>query len=150
MYNAPKHHKRKELASHLSEELLLKYNVRSVTVIKGDTVKVMRGALKGHVGKVAKVNTRKRLITIEGATMAKADGTQLAKWFHPSNVLITKLELGDPWRRQKLGELAEEVVDERHDEEKEEPETKKTAAEKPVKSSKPKSTTSKKSTTSTK
>jgi large subunit ribosomal protein L24 len=125
MFNAPKHHKRKELASHLSEELLLKYNVRSVTVIKGDTVKIMRGALKGHVGKVAKVNTRRRLITVEGATMAKADGTQLAKWFHPSNVLITKLELGDPYRRRKLGELAEDYGADRKEEVEKESDTQK-------------------------
>jgi len=109
MFNAPKHHRRKELASHLSEELLLKYNVRSITVIKGDTVKVMRGSLKGHVGTVAKINTRKRMITVEGATIAKADGTQLARWIHPSNVMITKLNLNDPYRRRKLGELAEEA-----------------------------------------
>lgn len=109
MYNSPKHHRRKELASHLSEELLLKYNVRSITVIKGDTVKVMRGSLKGHVGTVANINTRKRMITVEGATIAKADGTQLARWIHPSNVLITKLNLVDPYRRRKLGALAEDA-----------------------------------------
>jgi large subunit ribosomal protein L24 len=135
MFNAPKHHKRKELASHLSEELLLKYNVRSVTVIKGDTVKIMRGALKGHIGKVAKVNTRKRLITVEGATMAKADGTQLPKWFHPSNVLITKLDLNDPWRRRKLGALAEDAGGEQAVEDKGETEVKKKSSEKSDKDS---------------
>ena len=90
---------------------MLKYNVRSVPVIKGDQVKVMRGALKGHVGKVAKVHMKKGMINVEGATIAKADGTQLAKWIHPSNVLITKLDLSDPWRRRKLGELAEEPTE---------------------------------------
>ena len=135
MYNAPKHHRRKELSSHLSEELLLKYNVRSITVIKGDTVKVMRGALKGHIGTVANINTRKRMITVEGATIAKADGTQLAKWIHPSNVMITKLNLVDPYRRRKLGELAVEAEDEPE----EEPEVKKTEP-----------ASSKKATTSTK
>jgi large subunit ribosomal protein L24 len=137
MFNAPKHQKRKSLSSHLSEELLLKYNVRSVPVIKGDYVKVMRGSLKGHTGKVAKVNMKKGMINVEGATIAKADGTQLAKWMDPSNVLITKLDLSDPWRRRKLGALSEEAV-----EIEEEPEEKKV--------SKPKTATAKKSTPSVK
>ena len=136
MFNAPKHHKRKTLASHLSEELLLKYNVRSVPVIKGDQVKVMRGALKGHVGKVAKVHMKKGMINVEGATIAKADGTQLAKWIHPSNVLITKLDLSDPWRRRKLGELAEEPTEAVEEKEPEEEEKKKKPSA-PKKSSTP-------------
>ncbi|WP_455391446.1 50S ribosomal protein L24 [[Eubacterium] cellulosolvens] len=107
-FKAPKHIKHKHMGSHLSEELLLKYNVRSMPVRKGDTVKVLRGALKGHVDKVAKVNLKKGLVTIENATIAKADGTQLPKWIHPSNLIITKLDLSDPWRRKKLGILATE------------------------------------------
>ncbi len=132
MYNAPKHQKRKSLSSHLSEELLLKYNVRSVPVIKGDQVKVMRGSLKGHIGKVAKIHVKKGMINVEGATIAKADGTQLARWMDPSNVLITKLDLSDPWRRRKLGALSEvpgETV--------EEPEEDKVARPAPAKKSSP-------------
>ena len=96
------------MAAHLAEELLLKYNVRSMPVRKGDTVKIIRGALKGHVDKVAKVNLKYGLVTVENATIAKADGTQLPKWIHPSNIIITKLDLSDPWRREKLGILATE------------------------------------------
>jgi large subunit ribosomal protein L24 len=107
-FNAPKHIKHKHMGSHLSEDLLLKFNVRSMPVRKGDTVKVLRGALKGHVDKVAKVNLKKGMVTIENATIAKADGTQLPKWIHPSNLIITKLDLSDPWRRKKLGVLAAE------------------------------------------
>lgn len=107
-FNAPKHIRHKHMGTHLSEELLLKYNVRSIPLRKGDTVKVLRGALKGHVDKVAKVNLKKGLVTIENATIAKADGTQLPKWIHPSNLIITKLDLSDPWRRKKLGVLATE------------------------------------------
>ena len=108
LYTAPKHIRHRGMAAHLAEDLLLKYNVRSVPVRKGDTVKILRGALKGHVDKVAKVNLKKGLVTIENATIAKADGTQLPKWIHPSNLLITKLDLSDPWRRKKLGVLATE------------------------------------------
>ena len=86
--NAPKHVRHKQMSVHLAEELLLKYNVRSVPVRKGDTVKIMRGALKGHVDKVAKVSLKKGMVTIEKATIAKADGTQLPKWIHPSNLIL--------------------------------------------------------------
>ena len=105
---APKHIRHKQVAAHLAEDLLLKYNVRSMPVRKGDTVKVMRGALKGHVDKVAKVNLKKGMVNVENATIAKADGTQLPKWIHPSNLLITRLDLSDPWRRKKLGVLSTE------------------------------------------
>jgi len=102
LYTAPIHIKRKRMSSHLEENLLLKYDTRAMPVIKGDTVKVMRGSFRGHEDKVAKVDVKKNFIEIEGITMAKADGNKIAKPIHPSNVLITKLNLTDKWRRKKL------------------------------------------------
>jgi large subunit ribosomal protein L24 len=99
---APHHQARKQMASHLSEELLLKYNRRSLTAIKGDEVKLMRGGKKGKVGKIVGVDTRARKITIEGVTHKKADGTEVALPVDPSNVLIVKLNLEDARRREKL------------------------------------------------
>lgn len=101
-FNAPLHKKRKWIAAHLEESLLLKYDRRSLPVIKGDTVRVMRGSFKGHEDKVVRVNVKKRYIEIEGITMSKADGNKIAKPIHPSNVMITKLNLTDRWRRSKL------------------------------------------------
>jgi large subunit ribosomal protein L24 len=101
-YNAPLHQRRKNVGSHLEENLLLKYDKRALPIIKGDTVKVMRGSFKGHEDKVVKVNVKKCNIEIEGITMSKADGNKIAKPIHPSNVLITKLNLTDKWRRKKL------------------------------------------------
>ncbi|UCD14282.1 MAG: 50S ribosomal protein L24 [Thermoplasmatales archaeon] len=102
MFNAPLHKKRKWLASHLAENLLLKYDRRSTPVIKGDTVKVMKGSFKGHEEKVASINVRKQVVEVEGITTVKADGTKVAKPVHASNLLITKLNLTDKWRRKKL------------------------------------------------
>jgi large subunit ribosomal protein L24 len=102
LFNAPLHKKRKEIAAHLEENLLLKYDTRSLSVIKGDNVLVMRGSFRGHEDKVAKVNVKKRTLEIEGITMPKADGNKIAKPINPSNVLITKLNLTDKWRRKKL------------------------------------------------
>jgi len=102
LYNAPLHKKRKWAASHLEENLLLKYDKRSIPVIKGDTVRVMRGSFKGHEDKVVSVNVKKRYLEIEGITMSKADGNKIPKPIHPSNVMILKLNLTDKWRRSKL------------------------------------------------
>jgi large subunit ribosomal protein L24 len=113
LYNAPLHQKRKWLASHLTENLLLKYDKRSVSVIKGDTVKIMRGSYRGHEDKVAQINVGKGYVEIEGLTMVKADGKKIARPIHPSNLLITKLNLTDKWRRRKLERgLSEEVKQE--------------------------------------
>jgi len=101
-FNAPLHKKRKMMSSHLEENLLLKYDKRSVPVVKGDTVRVMRGSFRGHENKVVSVNFKKNSINIEGITMAKADGNKIPKPIHPSNVIITKLNLTDKWRRSKL------------------------------------------------
>jgi large subunit ribosomal protein L24 len=103
-YNAPLHIKRKMISSHLSEELQKEYNIRSFQVIKGDTVKVMRGDedIVGVEGKVASVITKTGRVTMEGVTIAKADGTQTAKPVHASKVMITKLDLTDPKRKEKL------------------------------------------------
>jgi large subunit ribosomal protein L24 len=102
LYNAPLHVKRKGVASHLAENLLLKYDRRSLPVVKGDTVKVMRGSFRGHEDKISKVNVRDQTVEIEGVTLTTAKGTKLAKPIHASTLLITKLNVTDKWRRQKL------------------------------------------------
>ena len=102
LFNAPLHKKRKWIGAHLEENLLLKYDKRAIPIVKGDTVRVMRGSFRGHEDKIVKVNLKKRSIEIEGITMSKADGNKIAKPIHPSNVIIIKLNLTDKWRRQKL------------------------------------------------
>jgi large subunit ribosomal protein L24 len=101
-FNAPLHKRQKNIASHLEENLLLKYDRRRIPLIRGDTVKVMRGAFKGHEDKVTKVHTKDYTVEVEGVTLVKADGKKIAKPIHPSNLLITKLNLTDKWRRQNL------------------------------------------------
>lgn len=104
MYNAPHHIKRKMIASHLAEDLMLKYKVRNIPVVRGDTVKIMRGNFKGETGKVRKVDVSKQKLEIEGITITKADGKAVSYPIHASNVMISKLNLTDPWRRRKLEE----------------------------------------------
>lgn len=110
LFNAPIHKRRKWISAHLEENLLLKYDKRGVPVIKGDTVRVMRGSFKGHEDRVVHVNIRRRQVEIEGMTMTKADNKKIAKPIHASNLMITKLNLTDKWRRSKLeSNLSEET-----------------------------------------
>src|ERR1041385_8494283 len=93
--NAPHHQVRKQMASHLSEELLLKYNRRSLAAITGDEVRVLRGDHKGKSGRIVEVVVSDRKVVVEGVTVKKADGTEKALPVDPSNLLIVKLNLDD-------------------------------------------------------
>ena len=104
--NAPHHQARKQMASHLSEELLLKYNRRSMTVITGDEVKLLRGDHRGKSGRIVDVDVSVRKVVVEGVTNKKADGTEVPLPVDPSNLLIVKLNLEDKRREAKLDETA--------------------------------------------
>ena len=111
VYNAPLHRRRKMISSHLSSKYLedaKRYYPRSALVRKGDTVKIVRGSFAGHIGKVEAIDTRSMRIIVDGATVAKADGTQIAAKVHPSNVIITKLDLSDPKRKRRFEEISRE------------------------------------------
>lgn len=97
-YQAPLHIKHKFMGSMLSSELREERKVKSLPVRVGDTVKVLRGDHKGTEGKVAAVDLKKTAINIDGVTVTKADGTEVPRPVHPSNVMITKLELKDEKR----------------------------------------------------
>src|SRR5688572_28540032 len=88
--SAPHHVSRKQMASHLSEELLLKYNRRSITVITGDELKLLRGDHRGKSGKIVGVDFSVRKVVVEGVTNKKADGTEVPLPVDPSNLLIVK------------------------------------------------------------
>ena len=95
----------------MSENLYLKHHKRSYPIKKGDTVKVLRGSFRGKSGKIVEVDRKKYKVAIDGITLAKTDGTQVQFWIHPSNLLITKLDLSDRLRRKKLA-LSEEEIEE--------------------------------------
>lgn len=102
MYNVPMHHKHKLLTAKLSEDLQQQYGIKRLSIRKGDTVRVMRGDkdVFNFEGKVVDVNTKTGRIAIEGLTRKKADGTPVYRWIHASKVMITKLDLSDPKRKE--------------------------------------------------
>lgn len=109
LHNAPQHVRRKQVASHLSEELLLKYNRRSVPIVTGDEVKILRGGKKGTTGKVVRVDTKARKVVVDGINHKKADGTDVSIPLDPSNLLVIRLNLEDERRRTKLGATEEDA-----------------------------------------
>ncbi len=102
IHMAPLHVVTRQLGSPLSKELRQKYHQRSVRVIEGDTIKVLRGEFKGIEGKVTNVSTIKRGIAVEGIKREKLKGGNVDIYIHPSNVLVTALNLEDKWRQNRL------------------------------------------------
>ena len=100
--SVPRRNSKKNPYLEIYELLMEKYDLWTVTVHKGDTVKVMRGGYAGHTAKVTSVNNKKRVIFIEKVTGVKSDGKETPRPIHPSNVLVTKLDLTDPWRKRRL------------------------------------------------
>ncbi|MDE1770533.1 MAG: 50S ribosomal protein L24 [Thaumarchaeota archaeon] len=102
LYTASKHLLSKQLGSHLAKDLKEKHNCKSMRVVEGDSVKVLRGEFKGIEGKVTKVSTERRGIAIEGIKREKLKGGNVDIYIHPSNVVITSLNLEDKWRLNRL------------------------------------------------
>jgi large subunit ribosomal protein L24 len=107
-FNAPSHKRRKMISSHLSDELIKTYNVRSIPIRKGDLVRVIRGnsSIFNKECLVTDIFSRNLKIGLEGINVKKSDGTEVARMMDPSNLLIIKLDLTDPLRREKLEKLA--------------------------------------------
>lgn len=102
IYQAKLHEKNKQIKAPLSAELREKYGVRRVRVRKGDRVLIVRGAYKGHEGKVVGVDVDDMRIFVEGVNLKKADGTEVPFPIHPSKVVVTELDLSDPHRKAKF------------------------------------------------
>ena len=98
LINAPLHVKHKFLGSHLSKELYQKYKIKSIPVRKEDEVIIKRGQFKGTKGKVEKVLLRRTRIFVANAQIQKRDGNKAYYPIHPSNVVITDLNLKDKER----------------------------------------------------
>ena len=102
IYRASYHTRSKQLGSTLSKELRKKYGKRSMRVIKGDTVRIMRGEYKDVDGKVSKVSPIKNSVAIEGIKKEKSRGEKFDIYIQTSNLMITNLNTDDHWRKSKL------------------------------------------------
>ena len=90
------------VCSNLSDNLKKQYNKRSTSVVKGDTVRIVRGEYKGVEGKVEKINTEKGKLSIEGVQREKIKGGNVKVLIHASNVIISSLNMDDNYRKNKM------------------------------------------------
>jgi large subunit ribosomal protein L24 len=93
-----KHKRGKLLGANLSENLREQYSKRSMRVIKGDTVRILRGEYVGIEGKVEKVNTERSTLSIEGVQREKIRGGNVKVQIHASNVQIISVNTDDEYR----------------------------------------------------
>ena len=103
--NIKKHILDKHIRSPLSENLRSEYNKRNARVIKGDTVKVLRGEYKNVEGKVEKVKTARSTLFIEGIQREASKGGKVKVQIHSSNVIITAFNLHDKNRSNVIRKI---------------------------------------------
>ena len=102
IYHATFHTRSKQLGSQLSDDLRKKYGKKSVRVIEGDSIKIVRGEFKGVDGKISKILTKKGSVAVEGVKKEKTKGDKFDVYIHTSNLLVTGLNTEDKWRIAKL------------------------------------------------
>ena len=102
LYNLPLHIRKSLLSATLSKDLRKKYGKRSLSVRKDDKVKILRGQFKKKTGKISRVSLKKIRIYVEGVENVKKDGSKVPYPIHPSNVMITELNLDDKERKMIL------------------------------------------------
>ena len=102
LIHLPKHRRDKLVGAVLEDSLRKQYGRKNIRVIRGDSVRVMRGEYKGVEGKVEKVNTEQTTFHIEGIQREKIRGGQVKVPIHSSNVMVISLNLDDDYRSKKL------------------------------------------------
>jgi large subunit ribosomal protein L24 len=102
LIHIPKHQRDKMVGAVLEDSLRKQYGRKNIRVVKGDSVRVMRGEYKGVEGKVEKVNTEHATFHIEGVQREKIRGGQVKVPIHSSNVMVISLNLDDSYRSGKL------------------------------------------------
>jgi large subunit ribosomal protein L24 len=102
VYNAPLHVRQKFMHARLSKELQKKYGKKSFGLKKGDKVKVVRGQFKKHENKIERIDLKKCRVIITGIEVTKKDGNKTRYPIHPSNLILTELNMDDKMRQKIL------------------------------------------------
>jgi len=110
MFNLPWNLAIKLMSAPLSKELQARLNIKSIPVRVNDTVKIVSGGFKGRSGKVTRIDVKRRLVFVEGITGKAQKGKTKLVGIHVANLMITKLDLSDKYRKlilQRKGVSAE-------------------------------------------
>ncbi len=105
-----KHKREKLLGANLSENLRKQHNKRSMRVIKGDTVRILRGEYVGVEGKVEKVNTERSTLSIAGVQREKIRGGKVKVQIHASNVQIISMNTDDEYRMKGTQKAKDKIA----------------------------------------
>jgi large subunit ribosomal protein L24 len=114
LIHVSKHMRDRSIAAHLGDNLRQQYRLRSYRVIKGDTVRVVRGEYSGIEGKVESVDTMTGGLAIEGIQREKVRGGNVKVRIHSSNVMITSMNLDDKYRQKRLQEQSSKEKSKTH------------------------------------
>jgi ribosomal protein uL24 len=135
LYTADSFERRRRMSVLLSRELRARFHRRSVPVRKGDTVRVLAGSFVGREERVAKIDRRAYAVTLDNVTLKTADEKLKPLGLRPGRLVITRLNLSDPWRRRSLRVREEDLSPEERGvtpEEEETPEIASTPVEPPA------------------
>jgi len=111
-YTADTFERRVRMTVPLSRELRSRFRRRSIPVRKGDTVRVLSGSFAGREERVAKVDRRGYTVTLDNVTLKTADEKMKPLSLNVGHLVITRLNLSDPWRRRSMQVRDEDVTPE--------------------------------------
>jgi large subunit ribosomal protein L26e len=94
----------------LSRELRGRFHARSLPIRKGDMVRVLSGSFAGREERVARVDRRGYVVTLDNVTLKTADEKMKPLSLSVGHLVITRLNLSDPWRRRSMRVRDEDVT----------------------------------------
>lgn len=112
LYTADPFERRRRMTVPLSRDLRSRFHARSVPVRKGDTVRVLSGSFVGREERVAKVDRRQYSVILDNVTLKTGEEKLKPLPIRTSHLVITRLNLSDPWRRRVLKVADEDVTPE--------------------------------------
>jgi large subunit ribosomal protein L24 len=115
-FNAPEHRQHKALTCRLDDRLIERYKfaLSRIPIRKGDKVRIVRGSFKDPNKEIDVIEVRPKdnTIVLTGITLSKADSKRVPRVFRPSALTITKLNLSDRRRRDRIEALGIILEDE--------------------------------------
>ncbi|MGA9840541.1 MAG: 50S ribosomal protein L24 [Thermoplasmata archaeon] len=112
LYVADSFERRRRMTVPLSRDLRGRFHARSVPIRKGDTVRVLAGSFVGREERVAKVDRRAYSVILDNVTLKTGEEKLKPLPIRTAHLVITRLNLSDPWRRRVLRVSDEEVTPE--------------------------------------
>lgn len=109
MFQASPFDRHRQLTVSLSRDLRGRYKRRALPLRKGDTVRIVSGSFKGREERVSKVDMRSLRVTLDNVTIKKVDQKLKPLPIRTNHLILTRLNLADPWRRRILNVSAAEV-----------------------------------------